>query len=118
MPWLDHRQVSQAEPLVDEGEDRVQVHIGALRRQLDEDQVAKGGLPGAHRLGQELDPLPVGALAQAHDQGVAARHQQVAAFEVGAHEGRYRLLQVPFVADLEQFARLREGRVVPEKKLR
>ena len=79
---LDHRPVAEAEAAVDEGEDGVEVHVGAPVRQLDDDQAPEGGLLAAQVLGQVLHPPAVGALADPQQHHLRAGHQQVAPLEV------------------------------------
>src|SRR5436305_1469622 len=82
-PRLDDRQMGEAGVPVDEGEDRVEVHVGALGRQLDEDQVAERRLLQAQVLGEDLDPAPVGALARPHEDDLRRGDEHVAALHAG-----------------------------------
>ncbi len=93
------------------------MHVGAPRRQLDHDQVAKGRLVAAQVLGQALDAAQVGALRQADQDRLGVGQQHVAALErrlVATHlvVGARRL-----VGDREQRRVAGEARVAAEDGL-
>ena len=112
---LDDRQVGQAEIAVDQGEDGIEVHVGAPARQLDHDQMAEGGLLPAQVLGERLDPPPVGPLRQPDEEDLRAHHQHVAPLQVRIGEVRVVLRRARGGdVDLEQPRGAGERRVVLE----
>ena len=79
---FDDRQERQRLTVIDQREHRVQVHVGALRRQINQDQVAERRFMCPQVVGQYLDATTVGALTDPHQECVPTGDQNIAALEL------------------------------------